>query len=144
MLSSGFLPEQFAILPISADVVILLRLRATLFAFAALSLAFAAMRAFSSTTEGGTHETGFKSALTRALNDFGRAKNIIKDKQSNFTGEDYREGLTAILTVKMQNMQFERIIFGSFTLVEMQYKVAYSAAIAKLTLEVRRSYLSRT
>ena len=59
------------------------------------------------TTEGGTHETGFKSALTRALNDFGRAKNIIKDKQSNFTGEDYREGLTAILTVKMQNMQFE-------------------------------------
>lgn len=59
------------------------------------------------TTEGGTHETGFKSALTRALNDFGRAKNIIKDKQANFTGEDYREGLTAVLTVKMQNMQFE-------------------------------------
>ena len=47
------------------------------------------------TTEGGTHETGFKSALTRALNDFGRAKNIIKEKQQNFNGEDYREGLTA-------------------------------------------------
>lgn len=59
------------------------------------------------TTEGGTHETGFKSALTRALNDFGRAKNIIKEKQANFSGEDYREGLTAVLTVKMQNMQFE-------------------------------------
>lgn len=59
------------------------------------------------TTEGGTHETGFKSALTKALNDFGRAKNIIKEKQANFSGEDYREGLTAVLTVKMQNMQFE-------------------------------------
>jgi len=59
------------------------------------------------TTEGGTHETGFKSALTRALNDFGRAKNIIKEKQQNFSGEDYREGLTAVLAVKMQNMQFE-------------------------------------
>lgn len=59
------------------------------------------------TTEGGTHETGFKSALTRALNDFGRAKNIIKEKQQNFNGEDYREGLTAVLAVKMQNMQFE-------------------------------------
>ncbi|MDE5755926.1 MAG: DNA topoisomerase IV subunit B, partial [Clostridia bacterium] len=41
------------------------------------------------TTEGGTHETGFKSALTKALNDFGRAKNIIKEKQANFSGEDY-------------------------------------------------------
>lgn len=59
------------------------------------------------TTEGGTHETGFKSALTKALNDFGRAKNIIKEKQANFSGEDYREGLTAVLTVKMQNTQFE-------------------------------------
>ena len=59
------------------------------------------------TTEGGTHETGFKSAMTRALNDFGRAKNIIKEKQQNFNGEDYREGLTAVLAIKMQNVQFE-------------------------------------
>ncbi|MEG1536159.1 MAG: DNA gyrase subunit B [Clostridia bacterium] len=59
------------------------------------------------TTEGGTHETGFKSAFTKALNDFGRQKNIIKDKQVNFFGEDFREGLTAVLTVKMQNIQFE-------------------------------------
>lgn len=59
------------------------------------------------TTEGGTHETGFKSAFTKAFNDFGRAKNIIKDKQPNFAGEDYREGMTAVLTVKMQNVQFE-------------------------------------
>ncbi len=59
------------------------------------------------TTEGGTHETGFKSAFTRALNDFGRAKNIIKEKQQNFNGEDYREGLTAVLALKMQDVQFE-------------------------------------
>ncbi len=59
------------------------------------------------TTEGGTHETGFKSALTKVLNDYGRAKNLIKDKQANFLGEDFREGMTAVLTVKMQNVQFE-------------------------------------
>lgn len=59
------------------------------------------------TTEGGTHETGFKSALTKVLNDYGRAKNIIKDKQANYQGEDFREGMTAVLTVKMQNVQFE-------------------------------------
>ena len=59
------------------------------------------------TTEGGTHETGFKSALTKVLNDFGRSKNIIKDKQANYQGEDFREGMTAVLIVKMQNVQFE-------------------------------------
>ena len=58
-------------------------------------------------TEGGTHQTGFNSAFTKAFNDFGRAKNIIKDKQPNFNGEDYREGMTAVLSVKMQNVQFE-------------------------------------
>ena len=59
------------------------------------------------TSEGGTHETGFKSALTKVLNDFGRQKNIIKEKQENFIGEDFREGITAVLIVKMQNVQFE-------------------------------------
>ncbi len=59
------------------------------------------------TSEGGTHEVGFKSALTKALNDLGRQKNIIKDKQENYLGEDFREGLTAVLTIKMQNVQFE-------------------------------------
>ena len=59
------------------------------------------------TSEGGTHETGFKSALTKVLNDFGRSRNIIKDKQPNFLGEDFREGMTAVLAVKMQNVQFE-------------------------------------
>ncbi|MDE5618198.1 MAG: DNA topoisomerase IV subunit B, partial [Clostridia bacterium] len=59
------------------------------------------------TSEGGTHETGFKSALTKVLNDFGRSRNIIKDKQANYLGEDYREGITAALAIKMQNVQFE-------------------------------------
>lgn len=59
------------------------------------------------TTEGGTHETGFKSAYTKVFNDFARAKNILKDKQPNFMGEDFREGMTAVLAIKMRNVQFE-------------------------------------
>lgn len=59
------------------------------------------------TSEGGTHEIGFKSALTKALNDFGRQRNIIKEKQENYIGEDFREGLTSVLAIKMQNVQFE-------------------------------------
>lgn len=59
------------------------------------------------TTEGGTHETGFKSALTKVLNDYARRVELLKDKDPNFNGEDFREGITAILTVKMQNIQFE-------------------------------------
>ena len=59
------------------------------------------------TTEGGTHETGFKSALTKVLNDYARRVELLKEKDANFNGEDFREGITAILTVKMQNIQFE-------------------------------------
>lgn len=59
------------------------------------------------THEGGTHEEGFRTALTKALNDFGRAKNIIKEKDINLSGEDAREGLTAIISVKVREPQFE-------------------------------------
>ncbi|MDH3498586.1 MAG: DNA topoisomerase (ATP-hydrolyzing) subunit B [Acidimicrobiia bacterium] len=59
------------------------------------------------THEGGTHEEGFRTALTKALNDFGRAKNILKEKDQNLTGEDVREGLTAIISVKVRQPQFE-------------------------------------
>lgn len=59
------------------------------------------------TAEGGMHETGFRSGLTRALNDYARGKNLLKDKDDNFLGEDFKEGLTAILSVKMKNVQFE-------------------------------------
>ncbi|MDR2047134.1 MAG: DNA gyrase subunit B [Clostridiales bacterium] len=59
------------------------------------------------TTEGGTHETGFKSALTKVLNDAARKKGVLKDKDANLQGEDFREGITAVLAVSMQNVQFE-------------------------------------
>ena len=59
------------------------------------------------TSEGGTHETGLKNAITRAFNDLGKRYNLIKDKEPPLTGEDYREGLTIVLSVKMRNVQFE-------------------------------------
>jgi DNA gyrase subunit B len=59
------------------------------------------------TVDGGTHLTGFRSALTRCLNDYARAKALLKDKDPNFTGEDTRQGLTAVLSVKMTDPQFE-------------------------------------
>ena len=59
------------------------------------------------TSEGGTHETGLKSALTRAFNDVARRLNLLKDKEENPLGEDYREGLTITLAIKMRNVQFE-------------------------------------
>ncbi|HIW02161.1 MAG TPA: type IIA DNA topoisomerase subunit B [Candidatus Protoclostridium stercorigallinarum] len=59
------------------------------------------------TPEGGMHETGFKTALTRALNDLARKTGVLKDKDENLIGDDYRVGLTAVLAIKMQNVQFE-------------------------------------
>ncbi|HDR4164508.1 TPA: DNA topoisomerase (ATP-hydrolyzing) subunit B [Bacillus anthracis] len=59
------------------------------------------------TYEGGTHEVGFKTALTRVINDYGRKNSILKDADSNLTGEDVREGLTAIVSIKHPNPQFE-------------------------------------
>ena len=59
------------------------------------------------TIEGGTHVTGFRAALTRALNDYSRKKKLIKDDQGNFAGEDVREGLTSVVSVKMIDPQFE-------------------------------------
>ena len=59
------------------------------------------------TPEGGTHETGFRSALTRVFNDYARSKNLLKDKDDNMLGDDFKEGLTAILSVKMNDIQFE-------------------------------------
>ena len=59
------------------------------------------------TTEGGTHETGFKSALTKVMNDYCRRVGILKDKDTSLSGEDFREGLTAVLSLKMSSIQFE-------------------------------------
>ncbi len=61
------------------------------------------------TQEGGTHLTGFRMALTRAINDYARKNNLLKEKDGNLTGEDMREGLTAVIAIKMnsENLQFE-------------------------------------
>ena len=59
------------------------------------------------TTEGGTHETGFKNALTRVFNDYGRRHKLLKDNDQNLTGDDVREGLTAIVSVKLTDCEFE-------------------------------------
>lgn len=59
------------------------------------------------TTEGGTHLTGFKSAITKVINDYGRKYNIIKENDKNLMGEDVREGLTAVVSVKLLDPQFE-------------------------------------
>ncbi len=60
-----------------------------------------------STTEGGTHEEGFRAALTSLVNRYAREKNILKDKDENLSGDDVREGLTAVISVKLTNPQFE-------------------------------------
>jgi len=59
------------------------------------------------TVDGGTHLTGFRSALTRTINDYARRNNILKDTDPGFAGEDVREGLTAIISVKLKDPQFE-------------------------------------
>ena len=59
------------------------------------------------TTDGGTHEAGFKAALTRVMNDYARRYNILKENDKNLAGEDVREGLTAIISVKLVEAQFE-------------------------------------
>ena len=59
------------------------------------------------TTEGGMHEEGFKKALTNVVNRYAKAKNLLKEKDANLLGEDIREGLTAIVSVKLRNPQFE-------------------------------------
>ena len=59
------------------------------------------------TVDGGTHLTGFRSALTRVLNDYARSKGLLKDKDPNFSGDDTRQGLTAVLSIKLTDPQFE-------------------------------------
>ena len=60
-----------------------------------------------STTEGGTHEEGFRAAMTSLINRYARAKGIIKEKDDNLTGDDIREGLTAVISIKLGEPQFE-------------------------------------
>jgi len=70
------------------------------------------------TPEGGMHVTGFRTALTRILNDYGRKNGILKDNDDNFTGDDVREGMTAVISVKMRDAQFEGQTKGKLGSVE--------------------------
>src|SRR3989339_1018873 len=74
--------------------------------------------------EGGTHITGFKTALTRVLNSYGRKNNIIKEKEENLTGEDVLEGITAVVSVKLREIQFEGQTKAKLGSVEAQGAVA--------------------
>jgi DNA gyrase subunit B len=75
------------------------------------------------TVDGGTHLTGFRSALTRVLNDYARNKALLKDKDANFSGEDTRQGLTAVLSVKMEDPQFESQTKGKLGNAEVRGQV---------------------
>ena len=59
------------------------------------------------TQEGGTHLTGFKAGLTRAINDYARSRSLLKEKDGNLSGDDVREGLTAVISIKLMEPQFE-------------------------------------
>jgi len=75
------------------------------------------------TPEGGTHVTGFKTALTRILNSYGRKNNLIKESEDNFTGDDVLEGLTAVVSVKLREIQFEGQTKAKLGTVEAQSSV---------------------
>lgn len=84
------------------------------------------------TPEGGTHETGFKSAITRVFNDYGRKIGVLKDKDLNLYGEDYREGMAAVVSLHMKDVQFEGQT--KTKLGNMEARVAVeNVVIAKLT-----------
>ncbi len=75
-------------------------------------------------SEGGTHITGFKTALTRTLNTYARKGNMVKESEDNFTGEDVLEGLTAVVSVKLREIQFEGQTKAKLGSVEAQSAVA--------------------
>lgn len=99
------------------------------------------------TQEGGSHEIGFKSALTRVINDYARRNNMLKNGDSNLTGEDIREGLTAIISVKLHDPQFEgqtktklgnpdvRGIVDSFTSEELTFFLEQNPSVARKILD---------
>jgi len=75
------------------------------------------------TAEGGTHITGFKTALTRSINTYARKNNLVSEKEDNFTGDDVLEGLTAVISVKLREIQFEGQTKGKLGSVEAQSMV---------------------
>jgi DNA gyrase subunit B len=84
------------------------------------------------TVDGGTHLTGFRSALTRTLNDYARKGGLLKEGDANFSGEDVREGLTGIISVKLQDPQFESQTKGKLGNAEVKSQVESVVAEAML------------
>jgi len=87
------------------------------------------------TIDGGSHLTGFRSALTRAINDYGRKSKLMKDDNANLQGEDVREGLTAIISVKLPDPQFEgqtKTRLGNAEVRSIVESVTYEGIIAYL------------
>ena len=101
------------------------------------------------TGEGGTHEDGFKQALTRVLNAYARKNNLLKDSDKNLSGEDCREGLTAIISVKLREPQFEGQTKGKLGNTEMR-QVVSAIVTDKLTTyfeenpQVARTIIEKT
>ncbi|MGY3776425.1 DNA topoisomerase (ATP-hydrolyzing) subunit B [Helcococcus sueciensis] len=99
------------------------------------------------TPEGGTHLTGFRSGLTKALNNYAREYNLLKEKDENFSGEDIREGITAIVAVKLKNPQFEgqtksklgssemRGVVDSFLMEQLSIFLEENPKIAKIIID---------
>ncbi len=99
------------------------------------------------TPEGGTHYTGFKNALTKTFNDFARQMKFLKDNEANLSGEDIREGLTAIISIKLPDPQFEgqtkqklgnseaRAAVDSVVSEQLTYFLEQNPAVAKIILE---------
>ena len=83
--------------------------------------------------DGGSHLTGFRSALTRVLNDFGRKQKLLKDNEPNLSGEDCREGLTAVISVKLTDPQFEGQTKNKLGNPEVRNQVEVVVADALLT-----------
>src|SRR5579859_2114636 len=90
------------------------------------------------TADGGMHITGFRSALTRSLNDYARKMNFLKEKDSNLTGDDVRQGLTAVISVKMPNPQFEAQTKAKLNNAEVR------PIVETVTAEMLTKYLEET
>lgn len=89
------------------------------------------------THEGGTHEQGFRAALTRVINDYAKKNKILKENEDNLTGEDVREGLTAVISVKHPNPQFEgqtKTKLGNSEVVKITNRL-FSQAFQRFLLE---------
>ena len=90
------------------------------------------------TIDGGMHITGFRSALTRSLNDYARKANILKEKDGNLTGDDVRQGLTAVVSVKIPNPQFEAQTKSKLNNAEVR------PIVEAITAEMLTRYLEET